>query len=110
MQLKQILSLFVVGLIPFLYFITIILCKLLPRAALLCTCCSRIGKVFQERNGSQHLYIQRGDNIKDNLPHRIVNPDMYQPLLPATNNGEENSQTDTQPQAGVNSLVTYGSM
>ena len=90
--------LFVVGLIPFLYFISFILYKLLPRVALFRTCCSRIGRVLQARNGSQHLYIQRDGNI-DDLPHRIVNPDMYQPLLPATSHGGGNSQTDCQPQA-----------
>ena len=99
--------LYVVGLIPFLYFISFVLYKLLPRVALFRTCCSKIGKVLQARNKNQHLHIQRDD---EDLPDRIVNPDMYQPLLPATNNGEGNSQTDTQPQAGVNSLVAYGSI
>lgn len=35
---------------------------------------------------------------------------MYQPLLQATDSGEENSQNDTQPQASINSLVDYGPM
>ena len=102
--------LYVVGLIPFLYFISFILYKLLPRVALFRTCCSKIGKVLYTRNENQHLHIQRDDNIDEELPDRIVNPDMYQPLLPATSNGGGNSQTDTQPQAGVNSLVAYGSI
>ena len=102
--------LFVMGLIPLLYFISFILYKLLSRVARFHTCCSRIGKVLQAGNKHQHLHIQTDDNIDDDLPHRIVNPEMYQPLLPATSNGEGNSQTDTQPQAGLNSLVAYGSM
>ena len=102
--------LYVVGLIPFLYFISFILYKLLPRVALFRTCCSKIGKVLQARNKNQHLHIQRDGTIDEDLPDRIVNPDMYQPLLPATSNGGGNSQTDTQPQAGVNSLVAYGSI
>ena len=102
--------LYVVGLIPFLYFISFILYKLLPRVALFRTCCSKIGKVLQARNENKHLHIHRDDNIDEDLPDRIVNPDMYEPLLPAINNGERDSQTDCQSQAGVNSLVAYGSM
>ena len=42
---------------------------------------------------------------------RIVNPDMYQPLLPNySSGGVGNSQSDCGPQASVNSLVAYGSM
>ena len=69
-----------------------------------------------EAKTCQYLHISRDDNIDedlqdiDDLPNRIVNPDMYQPLLPATDSGERNSQNDTQPQAGINSLVAYGSM
>ena len=66
--------------------------------------------MFQARNQNQRLNIQGDDNINEELPDRIVNPDMYQPLLPATNIKEGNSQTDGQPQAGVNSLVAYGSI
>ena len=102
--------LFVVGLIPFLYFISFILYKLLPRVALFRTCCSKIGKVLQARNENKHLHIHRDDNIDEDLPDRIVNPDMYQPLLPAINNGGGNSQTDTQPQAVVNNLVACSSI
>ena len=101
--------LYVVGLIPLLYFLSFILYKLLSRVSLIITCCSRIEKVLQGRNENEHLHIHRGD-IDEDLPDRIVNPHMYQPLLPATNNGEENSQTDCQPQAGVNSLVAYCSI
>ena len=100
--------LYVILLTPFLYFI---LYKILSQVALLCTCCSKINKIFLTRNENQYQHIQRGDN--EDLPDRIVNPDMYQPLLPATNRlscGEGNSQSDHQPQAGVNSLVPYGSM
>ena len=102
--------LFVVGLSPLLYFISFVLYKLLHRVSPFRTCCSRIGKVLQGRNKNQHLHFERGDNIDEDLPDRIVNPDMYQPLLAATNNGEGNSQTDGQPQASVNSLVAYGSI
>ena len=84
-----------------------VLYKLPHRVPPFRTCCSRIGKVLQGRNKNQHL---RGDNIDEDLPDRIVNPNMYQPLLAATNNGEGNSQTDGQPQASVNSLVAYGSI
>ena len=41
------------------------------------------------RIGGKNLHIQRGDNIDENLQDRIVNPDMYQPLLAATDNGKE---------------------
>ena len=62
---------------------------------------------LRTRNENQDLHIPRDDNIDDDLPDRIVNPDMYQPLLLSTNGGEGN---ESQSQAGVNSLVAYGSM
>ena len=100
--------LYVIGLIPLLYFISCILYKILSRVSLFNTCCSRIMKVLQGRNENEH--IERGDNIEEDLPDRIVNPHMYQPLLAAASNGGGNSQTDCQPQAGVNSLMAYGSI
>ena len=102
--------LYVIGLIPLLYFISFILYKIFSRVPLFRTCCSRIRKALQGRNEDEHLHFERSDNIDEDLPDRIVNPHMYQPLLPATNNGEGNFQTDCQPQAGVNSLVAYGSI
>ena len=102
--------LFVVGLIPLLYFLSFVLYKILSRVSLFNTCCSRIRKVLQGRNENQHLHIERGDNIEEDLPDRIVNPHMYQPLLASTNNEGGNSQTDYQPQAGVDSLMAYGSI
>ena len=101
--------LFVIVLIPFLYFISFILYKILSRVALFHTCFSRIRKKIQAQN-DHHLLIHRDDNYDEDLPDRIMNPDMYQSLLPATNNGERNSQSDIQTQAGANSLVAYGSM
>ena len=79
------------------------------------TCCRRIGEILEARNTiqSQHLPTPRRHNRDEDLPDRIVNPDMYQPLLPATNissNGDEDFESDRQPQAGVNSLMPYGSM
>ena len=103
--------LYAVLLTPFLYFVSFILYKILSQVALLHACCSRIKEILQARNENQYQHIQRGDN--EDLPDRIVNPDMYQPLLPATNRssgGEGDSQSDHQPQAVVNSLVLYGSM
>ena len=103
--------LYVVLFAPFLYFVSFILYKILSQVALLHTCCSRIKRILQARNENQYQYIQRGDN--EDLPDRIVNPDMYQPLLPATNSsngGEGDFQSGCQPQAGINSLVPYGSM
>ena len=102
--------LFVLFIIPLLYFISFILYKTLSRVALFRTCYSRIVDRFTTRYENQYLHIQRGDNIDEDFPHRMVNPDMYQPLLQATDSGEGNSQNDTQPQAGINSLVAYGSM
>ena len=99
--------LYVVVLIPFLYFISLILCKIISRVTLFRTCCSKIWKKIKAKNDNHQVHIHRGDNIDEDLPDRIVNPDMYQPLLQATNNGEG---SDTQPKAGVNSLVAYGSM
>ena len=58
----------------------------------------------------QYFHIQRDDNIDEDLPDRIVNPDMYQSLLAATDNGEENSQSESQSKAGVNSLAAYSSI
>ena len=99
--------LYVMGLIPFLYFLSFILCKILSRVVLFHTCCTRIGEILKARKENRQLPICRDD---EDLPDRIVNPDMYRPLLPATNSGEGNSQNDSQPQPGVNSLVAYGSM
>ena len=85
--------------------------KILSQAALFRACCSRIKRILQARNENQYQHIQRGDN--EDPPDRIVNPNMYQPLLPATNSssgGEGDSQSDRQPQDGVNNLVPYGSM
>ena len=103
--------LYVVVLTPFLYFVSFILYKIFSQVVLLRACCSRIKKTLLARNENQYQHIQRGDN--EDLPDRIVNPDMYQPLLPATNNsngGEWDSQSGCQPQAGINNLVPYGSM
>ena len=99
--------LYVLMLLPLLYFTSFILYKILSRVQPFRTCCSRIGERLQARNENQHLHIPRGD---EDLPDRIVNPHMYQPLLSTTKNGEGNSQIDSQQQAGVNSLVAYGSM
>ena len=52
----------------------------------------------------------RDDNIDEDLPDRIVNPDMYQPLLPATDSGKGNFQSESQSKAGVNSLAAYSSI
>ena len=103
--------LYVILLTPFLYFVSFILYKILSQVALLRACCSRIKRILLARNENQYQHVQRGDN--EDLPDRIVNPNMYQPLLPATSNssgGEGDSKSDHQTQAGVNSLVPYGSM
>ena len=99
--------LFVMLLIPFLYFISFILYKIFSRVALFRTSCSRIVDRLRTKN---ELSIHRDENSDEDLPDRIVNPDLYQPLLQATDNREGNSQNDTQPQGGINSLVAYGSM
>ena len=98
--------LFVIVFIPFLYFISFILYIIFSRVALFHNCFSRIGEMFRARNKNHY---QRNDNIDEDLPDRMLNPHMYEPLS-ATNNRERKSQTDSQPQAGVNSLVAYGSM
>ena len=61
--------------------------KILSRVPLFRTCCSRVGEIIYTRNKNQHLCNQRCDNIDEDLPDRIVNPDMYQPLLYDNNNG-----------------------
>ena len=94
-------------LIPFLYFISFILYKIFFRVALFRSCCRKIREKLQARKENQHLHVQRGDNIDEDLPDRIVNPDMYQPLLPATSGGEG---SDCGTQASASSLVPYGSM
>ena len=104
--------LYVTGLIPFLYFISFILYTILSQIAPFRTCWNRIVDRLRSRNENQYLYLQRDSNIDEDLPDRIVNPDMYQPLLQATNNGTKgSSRDDTQPQlADINGLVAYGSM
>ena len=97
---------YVLMLIPSLHFILLILYKILIRVPLFQTCCRRIAEKIQAKNKNKHLHNQRNED----LPDRIVNPDMYQPLLSATNSGEGNSNNDSQPQARVNSLVVYGSL
>ena len=84
-------------LIPFLYFISFILYKIFSRVAPFRSCCRKIGVKFRAR----HLHTQRGDNIDEDLPDRIVNPDMYQPLLPPTSAGDEYSRSDCEPQASL---------
>ena len=71
----------VIVLIPFLYFISFIFLS----SGSVSNFCSRIGGKNQSV-----LHIHRYNNIDEDLPDRIVNPDMYQPLLAATNNGEGN--------------------
>ena len=93
--------LYALALIPFLYFISFILYKILSRVALFRTCCSRLGEKLKARRKTHHLPIQGDDYIDRDLPDRIVNPDMYKPLLSATNSGEGN---ESQSQAA------YGSM
>ena len=79
--------LYVVLLIPFLYFIAFTSFKVISRVRPLHTCCRRIGKILQARNNNetQQLPILRRHNTNNDLPDRIVNPNMYLPLLPATN-------------------------
>ena len=89
--------LYAVLLYPFLYLISVTLYKIASRVALFHNCRRKIEKKIPARS----------DNMDEDLPDRIVNPDMYQPLLTATGGGEENSQSDCGPQAG---LVAYGSM
>ena len=61
-------------------------------------------KTYQAKTENQHL------DIDENLPDRIINPDMYRPLLPATNSAVVYPQSDCQPLAGVNTLAAYGSI
>ena len=79
--------LYVVLLIPFLYFIALISIKLISCMRPLRTCCRRIGKILQARNNNetQQPPILRCHNTNNDLPDRIVNPNMYLPLIPATN-------------------------
>ena len=97
-------------LIPFLYFISFILYKIISRVALFHTCWNRIVNRLRTRNENRYLHLLGDENIDEDLPDRIVNPHMYQPLLPATNNAVVNPQNDCQPQVGVNTLAAYGSM
>ena len=99
--------LYALALIPCLYFISFVLYKIISRVALFCNCCSKIGEILNARKENHQLPIRRDD---EDLPDRIVNPDMYEPLLQATENGEGNFQSQSQPKAFVNSLVAYGSM
>ena len=71
---------------------------------------TRIGEILKARRKAPQLPIHRDENIDEELPDRIVNPDMYRPLLAATDSGKGNSQSESQPNAGVNSLVAYGSI
>ena len=78
--------LYVVLLIPFLYFIAFTSFKVISCVRPLHTC-RRIEKILQARNSNetQQLPILRRHNTNNDLPDRIVNPNMYLPLLPATN-------------------------
>ena len=102
--------LYALGLIPFLYFISFILYTILFQIAPFRTCWNRIVDRLRTKNKNLYPYLQRDNNVDEDLPDRIVNPDMYQPLLQATNSGTKgSSQDDTQPQADLNGLVAYGS-
>ena len=101
--------LYVLVLIPPLYFLSFILYKILSRVALFRTFCSRLREKLKAKT-SQYFHIHRDENIDEDLPDRIVNPHMYQPLLLSTDNGQENSQSESQSKAGVNSLAAYGSI
>ena len=95
---------------PFLYFVLFILCKTLSQVVLFRSCCRKIGEILRARTENQH-HNQRGDN--EDLPDRIVNPDMYQPLLPAANfssDEEGDFESDCQPQPSANSLLPYGTL
>ena len=60
---------------------------------------------------NKHLHTQVADRIDENLPDRIVNPDMYRPLLSSTNHpSDRQGVTDSQTQAGASSLIAYGSI
>ena len=98
--------LYLIGLIPFLYYISFILYKIFSRVALFRSCCRKIGEKFKARKENQPLHFQRGKNDDEDLPDRIENADMYQPLLQVTSGGEGSSQSEHR----ANSLVAYGSM
>ena len=95
----------IVLMIPFLYFILFILRKIFSRVALFRSCRRKIGEKFKATKENQSLHTQRGKNNDEDLPDRIENPDMYQPLLQVTSGGVGNSQSDCGPQAS-----TYVSM
>ena len=69
--------LYALALIPCLYFISFILYKILSRVALLRTFWTRIGEILKARRKAPQLPIHRDENIDEELPDRIVNPDMY---------------------------------
>ena len=59
-------------------------------------------------NSDCYVKLPCGNRTEHSFSHtaedRIVNPDMYQPLLPNySSGGEGNSQSDCGPQASVNS-------
>ena len=93
--------LYVMASIPFLYFISLLFYKILSQVALIRTCCRKIGETLRARNTDEEL------------PDRIVNPHMYQPLLAVVNyssDEEGDSESDCQPQPAANSLSPYGSL
>ena len=69
---------YVVLLIPFLYFIVFTSYKILFKVALFRTCCSRIREMLKAKTENQHLHIQTGDNTDGDFPDRIMYHDMYQ--------------------------------
>ena len=95
--------LYLMLLIPFLYYISFILYKIFSRVALFRSCCRKIGEKFKARKENQPLHSQRDENNDEDLPDRIENPDMYPPLLQATSGGEGSSQSEHR----ANSLVAY---
>ena len=100
---------YITAAIPLFYFIFFILYKILTQVKLFRTRCARIKEMLHMEN-NKHMHTQEADSI-DDLPDRIVNPDMYRPLLSSTSHptGRE-GVTTPHAQVGVNSLIAYGSM
>ena len=101
--------LYVILLIPFLYFILYILYRILSQVTLFQ---AFLQQDWKAASSNKWWPPPAHSERQHDLPDRIVNPDMYQPLLQATNSsssGEGDSQGDYQPQ-DVNNHVAYGSM
>ena len=100
---------YVTGFIPLFYFILFSLYKIFSQVRMFCTCCSRLKGMLHVESIKRYLHIQEADSMDGD---RIVNPDLYSPLLSTNHLSDEERSIDsgTQIRPAANSLIAYGSI